>query len=173
MTEAKARFIILNERGMHARAASQLVKLAAKYPCDIRLSGPEEQAVSAKSVMGVLLLCGAKGTAVAAKDIKCMGEEQNLVGCEFSEPDARCLSHNHDTVVRCTNADTPWNMPEGTLRLRDNMDGPPRDGVRERWGGELLMKKLRVMETPFLGNGREIMWPFPAPFFCRLGVWFV
>lgn len=64
MTEAKGRFVILNERGMHARAASQLVKLAAKYPCDIRLSGPEEEAVSAKSVMGVLLLCGAKGTEI-------------------------------------------------------------------------------------------------------------
>lgn len=61
---ARGRFTIVNERGMHARAASQLVKLATRYRCDIRLSGPEERAVSAKSVMGVLLLCGAKGTVI-------------------------------------------------------------------------------------------------------------
>lgn len=92
MTEAKARFIILNERGMHARAASQLVKLAAKYPCDIRLSGPEEQAVSAKSVMGVLLLCGAKGTEIevvakgdnAQDAVDAIGE---LIADRFGEPE--------------------------------------------------------------------------------------
>lgn len=61
---ARGRFTIINERGMHARAASQLVKLATRFSCDIRLSGPEERAVSAKSVMGVLLLCGAKGTVI-------------------------------------------------------------------------------------------------------------
>jgi phosphocarrier protein len=61
---SRGRFTIVNERGMHARAASQLVKLASAYPCEILLSGPEEQAVSAKSVMGVLLLCGAKGTII-------------------------------------------------------------------------------------------------------------
>ena len=61
---ARGRFTIVNERGMHARAASQLVKLAMRYACDIRLSGPEERAVSAKSVIGVLLLSGAKGTII-------------------------------------------------------------------------------------------------------------
>ena len=92
MTEAKGRFIILNERGMHARAASQLVKLAAKYPCDIKLSGPEEQAVSAKSVMGVLLLCGAKGTEIevvakgerAQDAVDAIGE---LIADRFGEPE--------------------------------------------------------------------------------------
>jgi phosphocarrier protein len=56
---------------MHARAASQLVKLASTFPCEILLSGPEEEAVSAKSVMGVLLLCGAKGTVI---DVVARGE---------------------------------------------------------------------------------------------------
>ena len=61
---ARGKFAVINERGMHARAASQLVKLASSFPCEIVLSGPEEEAVSAKSVMGVLLLCGAKGTII-------------------------------------------------------------------------------------------------------------
>ncbi len=68
---ARGRFTIVNDKGMHARAASVLVKLATKFPCDIRLSGPEEQAVSAKSVMGVLLLCGSKGTRI---DVAAKGE---------------------------------------------------------------------------------------------------
>lgn len=66
-TSARGRFTIINERGMHARAASELVKLAATFPCEILLSGPEEQSVSAKSVMGVLLLCGSKGTEIAVE----------------------------------------------------------------------------------------------------------
>lgn len=61
---ARGRFEIVNSAGMHARAASKLVKLAGGFPCDIKLSGPEEDAVSAKSVMGVLLLCGSKGTMI-------------------------------------------------------------------------------------------------------------
>jgi phosphocarrier protein len=61
---ARGRFTIINARGMHARAASKLVKLANSYPCEIVLSGPTEEGVSAKSVMGVLLLCGSKGTII-------------------------------------------------------------------------------------------------------------
>jgi phosphocarrier protein len=69
---ARASFTIVNDKGMHARAASLLVKLATKYPCQILLSGPEEQAVSAKSVMGVLLLCGSKGTMI---EVEATGEQ--------------------------------------------------------------------------------------------------
>jgi len=61
---AYGRFEILNKRGLHARAASKLVKLASSFSCDIQLSGASEEAVSAKSVMGVLLLCGTKGTII-------------------------------------------------------------------------------------------------------------
>lgn len=71
MSTAKGRFTVINERGMHARAASKLVKLATRFPCNIELSGPESEAVSAKSVMGVLLLCGAKGTVI---DVHADGE---------------------------------------------------------------------------------------------------
>lgn len=59
---AQADYLITNERGLHARAATKLVQLAGRYGCDIRLTGPEGDEANAKSVMGVLLLCGAKGT---------------------------------------------------------------------------------------------------------------
>jgi phosphocarrier protein len=62
----QAAFTIINERGLHARAATKLVQLAGKYPCAITLTGPEGDA-NAKSVMGVLLLCGSKGTVIGVK----------------------------------------------------------------------------------------------------------
>ncbi|MBM4360319.1 MAG: HPr family phosphocarrier protein [Deltaproteobacteria bacterium] len=68
---ARGRFTIVNERGLHARAASKLVALASSFPCEITLSNENESAVTAKSVMGVLLLCGARGTWL---DVEAVGE---------------------------------------------------------------------------------------------------
>jgi phosphocarrier protein HPr len=69
--QAHGRFEIVNERGLHARAATKLVTLASSFKCDIMLSAPEVPAVSAKSIMGVLLLCGIKGTIV---EVEARGE---------------------------------------------------------------------------------------------------
>jgi phosphocarrier protein len=60
MQEAQGSFEIMNELGLHARAATKLVQLAARYPCEIEINRDGQRA-NAKSVMGVLLLCGAKG----------------------------------------------------------------------------------------------------------------
>jgi phosphocarrier protein HPr len=54
-------FEVVNQRGLHARAASKLVQLASSFACDIEVSR-DGQAANAKSVMGVLLLCGSMGT---------------------------------------------------------------------------------------------------------------
>jgi len=62
--EAAGAFEIVNMRGLHARAATKLVQTASRFPCEVVISGPEDEEVNAKSVMGVLLLCGAKGTVV-------------------------------------------------------------------------------------------------------------
>lgn len=59
---AAGSFTIVNDRGLHARAATKLVQLAARFPCDVTLVGREGQQANGKSVMGVLLLCGSKGT---------------------------------------------------------------------------------------------------------------
>ena len=61
------RFTIVNQRGLHARAATKLVQLAGKYACDVTLVGPDGEGANAKSVMGVLLLCGAMGTVVEVR----------------------------------------------------------------------------------------------------------
>jgi phosphocarrier protein HPr len=56
-------FEIVNELGLHARAATKLVHLASTFPCDVEIAN-SDQAANAKSVMGVLLLCGGKGSHV-------------------------------------------------------------------------------------------------------------
>lgn len=61
MTIARGTFEVRNKLGLHARAATKLVQLAAKFPCEITV-GRAGQTANAKSVMGVLLLCGSKGT---------------------------------------------------------------------------------------------------------------
>lgn len=61
MTTAKGTFEVRNKLGLHARAATKLVQLAGKFDCEITV-GRAGQNANAKSVMGVLLLCGSKGT---------------------------------------------------------------------------------------------------------------
>jgi phosphocarrier protein len=70
MTEATARFKIINQLGLHARAATKLVQLASKFPCDVEVAR-EDQNANGKSVMGVLLLCGSKGTVI---EVRARGE---------------------------------------------------------------------------------------------------
>ncbi len=71
MTLARGTFEVRNKLGLHARAATKLVQLASRFPCDIVLSRAG-QAANAKSVMGVLLLCGSKGSLL---DIEATGEQ--------------------------------------------------------------------------------------------------
>ena len=70
MSEATGRFTVVNQLGLHARAATKLVQLASKFPCDVEITR-EEQSANGKSVMGVLLLCGSKGTML---DVHARGE---------------------------------------------------------------------------------------------------
>jgi len=71
MSESTGRFTIVNQLGLHARAATKLVQLASKYPCEVEVSR-EDQAANGKSVMGVLLLCGSKGTVI---DVVARGDQ--------------------------------------------------------------------------------------------------
>lgn len=69
---AKGRFEVINKLGLHARAASRLVEVSSRYRCDIAV-GRDGQMANAKSVMGVLLLCGAQGTWL---DVEANGEQE-------------------------------------------------------------------------------------------------
>jgi len=69
-SEASAKFTIINQLGLHARAATKLVQLASKFPCEVELARGRQTA-NGKSVMGVLLLCGSMGTVI---DVRAKGE---------------------------------------------------------------------------------------------------
>jgi len=71
MSTARGSFEVVNKLGLHARAATKLVQLAARFPCEISV-GREGQQANAKSVMGVLLLCGSKGTKL---EVEAEGEQ--------------------------------------------------------------------------------------------------
>ncbi|MBX3181711.1 MAG: HPr family phosphocarrier protein [Polyangiaceae bacterium] len=68
---AQGRFQVVNERGLHARAAAKLVTLASRYQSAVWVARDGERA-NAKSVMGVLLLCGAQGTWL---DVEATGDD--------------------------------------------------------------------------------------------------
>jgi phosphocarrier protein len=63
---AEKTVVIQNERGLHARAATQLVQLAAKYPCELVIAKDGNE-VNGKSIMGVLMLVASKGTTLVLR----------------------------------------------------------------------------------------------------------
>lgn len=64
--------IIVNKLGLHARAAAQLVQLAAQFDSHIEVH-KDQHSVNAKSIMGLLLLAAGKGTTL---NISAQGEDQ-------------------------------------------------------------------------------------------------
>ena len=58
--------MIQNELGLHARAATKLVQLASKFPCEITLVKDGHE-VNGKSIMGVLMLVASKGTTITIR----------------------------------------------------------------------------------------------------------
>jgi phosphocarrier protein len=63
---AERSVMIQNELGLHARAATKLVQLASKYPCDITVTKDGHE-VNGKSIMGVLMLVASKDTTVLVR----------------------------------------------------------------------------------------------------------
>src|SRR5258706_14662167 len=63
---AEKQVVIQNELGLHARAATKLVQLASKYPCELTVTKDGHE-VNGKSIMGVLMLVASKGTTVTLR----------------------------------------------------------------------------------------------------------
>lgn len=88
-TVAEGTFDIVNQLGLHARAAAQLVKVANRYPCEVQLEC-EGQQVNGKSIMGVLMLAAAIGMKVTVrckgdKAPECLEEIRKLIADKFGE----------------------------------------------------------------------------------------
>ena len=54
---------VVNQLGMHARAAAKFVHLAAKFEAHIRVARAARE-MDGKSIMGLLLLAAARGTTI-------------------------------------------------------------------------------------------------------------
>ena len=69
------------------------------------------------SAYGGSNVCGASGSAVAMKALKCTGVEATVQECAWSDPDAACMTHLSDSVIFCTSKKPGEAVAEGSLRL--------------------------------------------------------
>ena len=67
---------IVNELGMHARAATKFVQLAGKFAADVFIE-KDGQEVNGKSIMGVLMLVASRGSKIT---IRTRGREAVAAG---------------------------------------------------------------------------------------------
>lgn len=59
---AEAQVEIINKAGLHARAASKLAELCAKFGSDIQIG--HEKMVDGKSILSLMMLAAVKGTTI-------------------------------------------------------------------------------------------------------------
>jgi len=59
----KRSFEILNKLGLHARAAAQLVQLAASFQAEVTIF-KDGQSVNGKSIMGIMTLAAGQGSVI-------------------------------------------------------------------------------------------------------------
>lgn len=60
MNEARRRVVILNRRGLHARAAAKLAETVARFGAEVEVSRGA-LSVSARSIMGLMMLAASPG----------------------------------------------------------------------------------------------------------------
>lgn len=56
-------FIVINEKGLHTRPSTELVKCAGAFKAQIMLSY-QDLTVSAKSILGILMLAASRGAKI-------------------------------------------------------------------------------------------------------------
>lgn len=59
---------IVNERGLHARAAAKFTALAEEFDAEITVSNGRES-VGGRSIMGLLMLAAARGTTITVSAV--------------------------------------------------------------------------------------------------------
>jgi phosphocarrier protein HPr len=60
------RVTVVNAHGIHARPAAEIVKMAAKFTCEIKLE-KDGLEVNGKSIMGVMMLAAECGSEVCIR----------------------------------------------------------------------------------------------------------
>jgi len=80
---------VVNQLGMHARAAAKFVHLAAKFQSHIKVARDARE-MDGKSIMGLLLLAAARGTSIrisaeGGDEVEAVAALANLVQTGFGE----------------------------------------------------------------------------------------
>ena len=60
--------LIVNKRGLHARASAKFVKTASAFDAEVRVS-KDGQTVDARSIMGLMMLSAGPGTTITVSAI--------------------------------------------------------------------------------------------------------
>lgn len=81
MARAEKTFVIVNQLGLHARAAAQLVQIANRHRSEIHLE-KDGMSVNAKSIMGVLTLAAGKGSRIK---VFCEGDDADHALAELAK----------------------------------------------------------------------------------------
>ena len=74
------KYVIRDELGIHARPAGELVKVAAKYPCEVKIE-KDGREVDAKRIMGVMSLGAKCGMEIT---LRADGEQEEEAIAELS-----------------------------------------------------------------------------------------
>jgi phosphocarrier protein len=72
---------VVNELGLHARAAARFVHLATRFESQIRV-GRNSRVMDGKSIMGILLLAAARGTTLT---ISAQGADEDAAVAALAE----------------------------------------------------------------------------------------
>ncbi|MBE9563556.1 MAG: HPr family phosphocarrier protein [Proteobacteria bacterium] len=73
--------IIVNQLGLHARAATKLVRLASQFESKILLKRKQRE-VNGKSIMGVMMLAASKGCEIK---LSIDGTDENMAMSQLSD----------------------------------------------------------------------------------------
>lgn len=65
-TKKRGSFTVINDRGLHTRPSTELVRCATRYSADIYLVY-KKQKVNAKSLLGILMLAAPKGAKIGVQ----------------------------------------------------------------------------------------------------------
>lgn len=77
--KAKGFFIVRNDKGLHTRPSTELVKCAATFQSKISLVY-QDAVVNAKSLLGILMLAATRGSKIL---IEAVGEDAHEAVCSI------------------------------------------------------------------------------------------
>ncbi|MDR3624549.1 MAG: HPr family phosphocarrier protein [Chlamydiales bacterium] len=73
-TKAQGVFIVSNDKGLHTRPSTELVKCAASFKSQVQLTYQKE-CVNAKSLLGILMLSAHRGSKIL---VEAIGEDAEI-----------------------------------------------------------------------------------------------